>query len=262
MVTNNKARALVCLCCMSQLGFSQDFRPPFRQATVSGANGQVTVHAFEPRPLDGALEAIRREFGWLADYEDPPYEVYDRVDDTAPAWRTQHPEAKGVTRVAGGEFTASFHVGQKGQNTDEIAALTEIVDAYNASGNPAHFAMRRSPEGRLSVVGVSVKGKNGDQKDIQPLLDQPLTLPLQERTLAETLTLITQLLSQTSGHKVVLGEAPTNLLLQTKVKSGGSGTAARTLLSQALLSSPVPLIWRLLYDGDVDWYALNLEPLK
>jgi len=78
-------------------------RPHFLcHATIERKDEQVSVLANNPRPLDQAVVAIRREYGLIVAYEDPPYDSQDLVDDTDPGWRVAHPDAKGVTRVAGG----------------------------------------------------------------------------------------------------------------------------------------------------------------
>jgi hypothetical protein len=77
-------------------------------------------------------------------------------------------------------------------------------------------------------------------------------------SIAETLMLITRLLSDKSGRTVVLGGTASNLLIQT----AGGEQSARSLLAQICSSTQTPLVWRLLYDADPGWYFLNVEPVK
>jgi hypothetical protein len=41
-------------------------------ANIERRDGQVSVLANSPRPLDQAVAAIRQEYGWIVNYEDPP----------------------------------------------------------------------------------------------------------------------------------------------------------------------------------------------
>ena len=59
-----------------------------RRAMVEHHAGSATVVANDPRPLFQAITAVREEYGWVVDYEEPPYfSKYDLVDTTDPAWR-------------------------------------------------------------------------------------------------------------------------------------------------------------------------------
>lgn len=90
--------------------FAQAAKPYFMNAGVIQHQGTAgTLTANDPRPLMQALAAISQEYGWTVDFEDPPYRShFDLVDDTDPAWRANHPNAKGVTRVSGGLFQSNF----------------------------------------------------------------------------------------------------------------------------------------------------------
>src|SRR5690348_9662015 len=73
----------------------------------SSSNGTATVSCNRPDALQDALRAVRQQYGWVVNFEKPAYfSSYDLVDDTAPEWRLKHPQAKGVTRTAGGQFAA------------------------------------------------------------------------------------------------------------------------------------------------------------
>lgn len=227
-------------------------------ATIEQKGGNVAVLANDPRPLDQALKAIREQYGWLVDYEDPPYGPHDLVDDTDPRWRAEHPDAKGVTRVAGGIFTTDFQSGGDSP-PDQERVLNQVVTDYAKSGNPGVFILKKESANRYAVVGVGTRDGNGNTTQGSSILDNQIVLPLQERTVGDALQLILGAVSATSGYKVVLGSAPTNLILQTNVKLGGGQRSARELLAELATTTRFPMVWRLLYDADVGWYFMNLE---
>lgn len=235
-------------------------RPEFLEyARIEQKDRQVSVSANSPRPLDQAIEAIRREYGWVIDYEDPMYTPSDLVDDTDPTWRADHPHEKGVTRVAGGAFRAEFPMGNGMRigSSDEEGVLEKIIADYRASGNPGEFTLRKEGDNRFAVVGVHKT--RGIANDDAPVLDSIIDLPLRERNVAEALEEIVRAVSQKIGVTVEAGEGPINLMVQTTLKMGGGQRPAREFLTQLASASRFPTVWRLLYDADVGMYFLSLR---
>jgi hypothetical protein len=197
----------------------------------------------------------------MVDYEDPPYDANYLVDDTNPSWRKAHPEANGVTRVAGGLFTTTFIPGSdmSSGSFDEKRTLDKVVADYEASANPGRFRLRGESAGRFAIVGVGSKGNTGEEKAVAPILDSRISLPVQERSVSDTIQLILQTVSEESEHKVLLGSAPVNLVLQARGKIGGENLPARQLLAQIASATRFPMVWRLLYDADSHCYFMNFE---
>jgi hypothetical protein len=241
-------------------------KPSFMDAGIvehRGASGILTAN--NPRPLFQAIDAIGQEYGWTIDFEDPPYQShFDLVDRTDPEWRSSHPNAKGVTRVAGGAFQSSFPEPSTIVSEDaREQVLRKSVSDYNSSGNPGKFIVRKEAEGRYAVIGVSRKGEAGQDETVPVLLDSPITIPVQQRSAAETLQLIVERLSATSGVKVLLGSnwLSSDPLEDAEVSVGGTKISARTLLSQTLDEANKSRLfrWDLLFDADEDAYYLRLS---
>jgi hypothetical protein len=230
-------------------------------ASIEQKDGHVSVIANSPRPLDQAIEAIRREYGWVIDYEDPTYAPSVLVDDTDPTWRKGHPDARGVTRVAGGVFKTDFLIGSDMSigSSDEESVLNKTIADYRASGNPGEFILKKESDSRYAVVGVGTKSGDTNDKQVVPVLDSRIALSLKERTVAEALAEITRAVSQKSGVAVELGEAPVNLIMQTRLEIGGDERPAREFLTQIASATRFPTVWRLLYDADPGMYFLSLQ---
>ena len=243
-------------------------KPSFMHAAVIQHNGNTgTLTANFPRPLAQAVEAISQEYGWIIDFEDPPYHSqFDLVDDTDPTWRANHPNAKGVVRVSGGLFQSSFSE-PSSENTEE-QVLQKLVADYNSSGNPGKFIVRKGAEGRYTVIGASRKDENGRDEAVNALLDTAISIPVQQRDAAATLQLIVVTLSAASGIKVKLGTIglSSDPLQEANLTVGGANVPARTLLLQALdeVSSTSPhfrgiFVWNFLFDADTNAYWLRLR---
>lgn len=229
------------------------------RATIEQADGTVSVRANFPRPLQQAIEAIREEYGWTVDYEDPPYESYDLVDGTDPGWRKAHPDAKGATRVGGGLFTATFNAGSdmSSGSPDEERALQKVVADYNASRNPGRFVLKTESTDRFAIVGIATKDTSGNEKAVTPILDTRISVPLQERSVKEAIELISQAVSEKSLPKVEFGNAPTIEALQTRMRVGGDNLMARELFAQVAVA--IRMFWLLLYDADAHCHFMNID---
>jgi len=224
------------------------------------------VIANDPRPLLQVIGAFEKEYGWmglLIDYEDPPYESkYDLVDDTAPQWRAEHPGSNGVTVPSGGYFESTYSevhgVRWSSEKTEKV--LNKVVHDYNRSGNPGGFIVRKEENGRYAIVGTAIKDGSGHSKPVAAILDTPISLVSEERSAAQTLTLICERLSARVGSKVEyfgFGGMVDMVAVQSTVTVGGENVPARTLLLQTVDHMNSSRIWRLSYDADAKEYALG-----
>ncbi|HEY0797165.1 MAG TPA: hypothetical protein VGD64_15440 [Acidisarcina sp.] len=238
---------------------SREHVNPLPNANITHDAVGLTVDAREARPLRQAVYAMRSEFGWVVDYEDPIYNgPADLVDDTSPTWRATHPNLPGVTRPAGERFQFTIpepFAGASGpQGSDEQHALEQMVVAYSSGGNPGKF--KAIPEGsnRFAVVGTGPSQQDG-------LFEKKITLERADRTAAETLAAILEQTSHLVGKNVGLGLAPVGALLRSHIVMGGTDLPGRQALAMVLDSTHLNLVWEALYDADTDQYLVNIEPV-
>jgi hypothetical protein len=225
-------------------------------------SGSGHVSANHPRPLFQTVEAVIREYGWVVDYEDPPYfSTFDLTDDTDPRWRASHPNSKGVVRVVGSAFQSTFPE-PVGETTRE-QVLKKIISDYNLSGNPGKFALRKEGENRYAVMGVAVKDDTGKDKDAPVLLDTLMTVPEAHRSAFDTLNLVLNTLSTTSGVNVHASMLSTNGIGDPDIVVGGKGVPARTLLLQTLSAAHKhrTIRWELRYSPDRPEYFPLIYPV-
>lgn len=160
----------------------------FDRARIQHSESGVTVTANDSIPLFQALYALRLEYGWQINWEEAPYfSQFDLVDDTGPKWRAAHPDAKGVTRPAGGLFTATFSEPKPSDPDAERRVLARLVEEYNATANPGRYVLRVDPDGQLTVVGTEVKDATGALQETSPILDTPLTIAKAKRSVNDTI---------------------------------------------------------------------------
>lgn len=224
------------------------------RASLKVSEDTIVIKAHNARPLEQAVEALREQYGWMVDFEDPPY------DSTDPNWRKLHPSAKGVRRINGELFEARIVLPP---NTDLVAqpeiVLNKLVSDYAQSKNPGRFVVKKDDNGRYDIVGISVEDDEGNPKNIMPIFDTRITIPKDKRSMFETLRIILNAVELKTGVRVGFGYAPASLLLHTQIRVGGSNTNARQLLAQALDGSGYALIWRLFYEPNHQMYFMNIE---
>jgi hypothetical protein len=229
------------------------------EGVVEHKVGLATIKADDPRPLMQAVSALNEEYGWLVDYEDPPYESdSELIDTTNLQWKATHPNAARGTIPAGGPFQTDFEESKAiATPAGQGVALRKIVLGYNHSGNPGKFSVRENGDGRYVIIGSSVKGKAGQDRNVAPILDTKISIPAQERTAAETLELIFKEVSAKNGVEMGLGWVPNNLIYQARVNVGGNNVSARSLLVQTLNATGRPVVYSLMYFENTHRYLLN-----
>lgn len=256
-----KTRAITTLAMLSVLIWAQPkTRPKYLDHATIQHNGQlVTVVANCPVPLFQVISGIREEYGWQINWESVPgYSRFDLVDDTAPKWRAAHPNAKGVTRPAGGGFITTFSEPTNISATVERDVLEKVIQDYNATENPGKYVLRADPDGQFAVVGTQVRDETGALREISPLLDTLVSVAGTARDVDDTISAILAALQSTTGTKVV--NATFGRLSEAgQVTIGGEKISARHLLMQALASTKRPLQYDLLYNADLRTYGLTLS---
>lgn len=231
------------------------------RAIIEHNNAVVTVVANDPKPLFQAISAIREEYGWRINWEGAPgYSRFDVVDATGPKWRAAHPFAKGVTRPAGSRFICSF------SETEDMfalsagpAVLTKVVQDYNGTDNPGKYDLLAFPDGQFTVVGTQVRDETGALRAVTPLLDTPVTIVKEPRSVYDTVKAILAVLTSTTGKNAIIMSVPNNEFRDNQAAIGGENVPARQLLQQALASTRRPLQYDLGYDPDVPVYVLNVS---
>lgn len=229
---------------------------------VQHRGNTVTAYANFPRPLLQALTAVRSEYGWAVNYEDPPYaSSYDLIDATDPVWRANHPNEQGFIGIAGGSFQSTFEENPATveSRSGEEEILNKIVSDYNSGGNPGKFLVRNEGNGYYSVLGRSIRNDTGQDEPVSSILDTVIWVPTANRNADETIDIIFQAISRATGVQFMNGFFANNLLLHSWVTIGGNQVTARTLLLRTMTAMQRPAIWTLEYDPNAKEYMFDVS---
>src|SRR5207245_4976140 len=107
-----------------------------------------------------------------------------------------------------------------GRLVDVQGSLNAVLAAYSSRGYASGFVIQ-SAGGAYSIAPTQGS-----------ILVAPVTLPLQRRTGAETLQLLLNQVSKTSGFHVGFGMVPLNGMANTRVTIGARGEADTEVLAR------------------------------
>jgi hypothetical protein len=225
--------------------------PPPKEPSVSRVGNTVHISVGGPRPLEQAIDALRLQYGWVISYEDPQY--------LSPKDVTEAAGSKGSLLPAGHGFSVTVPADSPTDAPPEEKSLKLIVDAYNRSGNPGQFELRKSEEGAFALVGVAALDEKGVIAAQKALLDSTITMSVEQRTIDDTVDVLCRKLAEETHVPVSVGITPRKLVEHTNVKAGGTKSPARAILAQSLAASGRPMYWRLLFDPNTKSYLLNIH---
>jgi hypothetical protein len=234
---------------------------PSKQPSFSESAGKVHLAVNDPRPLAQAFDVLQQQYGWRINYEDPQYTAKPDLADAKGA--ADQSSASGSHKIpAGGNFAVDFPSGSA-PNTppDEQKTLQLMVDAYNHSENPGRFELRQDSPEQFDVVGTSARDSQGKISTQPAPLDLAITIPSAERTIADTIDILCQKVSEKSHHQITLGVHPLGLD-RAKITIGGKELKARAYLVSAIEPSGRKISWRLIYDPESKSYVLNLHIVR
>jgi hypothetical protein len=240
-----------CVCAQTGPQTPKTSTPSGKEVSLPQADNTIPITGSGQRPLEQALAALRLKFGWTINYEDPQYRsVKDTMDD---------PRSKGTLILAGTQFSTEIPAPQPpAEAPPKEKSLQLVVDSYNRSANPGRFEVLKG-ETEVSIVGIAARDDKDDVSLQKPFLDSPVTLPIKERTIVDTVELVCKQLSDDTHTPVALGVTPRALVDHTNAKIGGDKVPARQILAQALAASGHPLYWQLLFDPNSKSYLLNIH---
>ena len=236
------------------------------RGVIEHQHGTATVKADCARPLAQAITAVREEYGWAVDYEDPPYHSkYDVMDMTNPSYRAAHPDAPVVLGPAGGAFQSTYPEtpNMRSSPAAEQEVLEKIVSDYNESGNPGDFIVRKLSNGDFDVVGDSLHNDAGVDVAITPVLDTPIYLARGTRSWTGTIKAISNALAAKTGLTMGIGLVPMAMSISpaATLTIGGSTAPAREFFMQSI-SGLDGYGWLFLDEPQFRQYLLGLQPVE
>jgi hypothetical protein len=192
-----------------------------------------------PNALLTVAKQLGRLYGCGVSYEGP---MYEHVDDLVDTIRLAKPIAEWVedcgdlSRINARfcYFTARYDVEPITREPKSIVlAVRQIVEQYNAGGNPGRFMVIETSAGP-SVVASEVRSPSGEWKNVTPVLSHPISLSITNATNTESLYAVLTAVEGASGVRVVGGSLKQG---RGRISLRADNEPARDVLAR-LLSHP------------------------
>jgi hypothetical protein len=206
------------------------------------------------------MEILEGKHGAIITYEDPPY-VHETeiVDHTIPEYKQANPFGHRALSPKGGSLEITYQTPAGLARSDEIRYLIQkLLDTHAERNNPGRFRLQQEGE-IFHIIPTHAKNIAGTLVSVKSILDTTISFPEQERSVLDTLELITNAVSQARGIKFVISTVPRKLLHRTSSRQGATNEKARDVLVRTLKATNTKLSWRLFYGHGWKWYVLNVH---
>ncbi len=222
------------------------------------ANGQSKILFTEPvtltddssRPLSDMLNRVQRLYNTPIDFEEVPYENPSEI-----RWSNMV-TPKGVRPAfpVGGKLVVTLDK----TDTNAYLATETVIAAYTSAELPGLYQAIEE-NGRIDVIPKYTRGVDGTMREVPPIMSESVTLPSAERTVFQTLELMSSAVSKASGFTVHIMAAGIPENAMTDVTANGE--PARDVLASITSKLGITMAYQALYDPREKAYYVGLQPV-
>jgi len=190
--------------------------------------------------LAEALDAIGRQCGCAIAFEEPDWQFTGDLESVS-----DHRTGRPLPVAARASIDLTRAVATPMSREDVVAIVGQLIEQFMAQGRSGRFEL---VHGRtLQVVPRYAKTADGAERTFVSLLDRPITLVRERRSLAVWLQLIARELRNQSGRNVT-SVVPAGRTQNTDlVELSAEAEPARAVLERLLASRQVETAWRFSY---------------
>ncbi len=218
----------------------------------------------DPRPLEQATRLLERKLGVPIWYEDPVWSFNGDLVHAAdlPANRelaTRYPDWRGPLVPRGGTFDVILPTAPATLRAANPVDLLETAIASHMSfRNPGEFKVLQFGNNEFSIVGARAANKDGQIVEQVPPLDRRVSFPEAERTLADTLNLISSAINVKLMVEFAGGPKKSR-----RVLIGANNEVAREVVARTMrMPGGTKASWTLSYMPDLHAYLLGARPVE
>lgn len=234
-----------CLLTLESACFCQEVvTVPSSHATLDHqSNGTIQLSASNSSwPEEQILNRLRREYGWIADYEQAP-QVADMI--------VARPDGRLQPKVH--SVSVSIPQPVQASSAEELRILKVLASGLSSTAERVNVVQNGSA-GRFDVV-VSAGGT-------EPILSTAISIASESRSVEDTISAVLDAVSTRTAQHISRGGIAKSSLQRTLVNVGGTQPLpARMLLAQALDALPTRYVWLLTYEPQEHSYVFSVEPV-
>ena len=235
-----------------------------------GQGATIPLSIQQARPLWEAAHLLEQKFGLAVGYEDLSYtNPGDLVDVVSPAYRLNHPNAKGLVPREG-HLSFAIDPAMQSAGANGAAALAQqLVDQHHTNGNPGQFKVLRLLGDTIAIVPVADRDAKGTIVPVSSPLDTRISLPEIERDSEQALADLCQAVTNASGKTVRSSIPPAKGLTVT---IGANNAVARDVLVGILsglhwkdprnVAKQPKLTWVLNYEPNLNVYLMQIHQVR
>jgi len=207
-----------------------------------------TITVNTNRPLAEVLATVQQQLLSPICYEEAPYESSADLKNIT-IMQDGGPKVLRTRPIVDFGFTLNLS-----DSTGYLAAQSAL-SSYIHSGLPGSYKVVQQ-NGRVDVAPTQVRAADGSMKDVTPVMSQPVTFPVAERSVVDTVQLIAESVSSESGIKVLPLNLPFGIL--ERVELGANGETAGDVIENLGAKFGRTISYQCLYDATSKTYYLNL----
>jgi len=229
------------------------------QGLATPGGRTITIHESGSRCLPYAIERIADITGVPINYEGVPIENPADMEDLANTIIRNGSAAVIHRPIArGGVLNVTVYLSGVDAGADALSAVQAVLDAYRRAQLPGDYAVEQKG-GRIYVFPTQTLSANGIERDVMPVMSTPITFPVADREVVDTLQLIADSISKKAGVRVILAGQPFSN--DPRVTLGADAQPAREVLAR-LFEQYGELPYYALYNPEARVYYLNFIPVR
>jgi hypothetical protein len=200
----------------------------------------------DPRPLDKVVDFLEAKYGWRMTYEDPLVLYPGDWVDSARFGSIDMQDVLPPVLSA---------------RDDPAVLLQRAIDLHNAGGGAGVFRLLRTGD-VFHVIPAKTRDVDGKLVEVTSLLDTPVTIPEQERSVGQTLSAITDAVSLATSVTVKYSSMGFRHDME-KVVFGASNEPARSALLRLFdMTGNETATWGLLCSAGERSCVLNKRSIR
>lgn len=209
-------------------------------AALEHDNGMLKIHASSPWPVEQAFAAIRREYGLVLDYEQGPSSDPDQF-----VWQANRKMWKG------GDFVLQVPEPDQHLEGYQKQLVLSLLSQFATHGGRVY----------VPIYGINGRISVAPERSSERILDTPITIPPERRTIDGTIQAIFSAIKTVTGSGIERAGLIDNETASKEVVVGNqTPVAARILLAEALDHASYKRVWVQTWDPETSTYALGIEP--
>jgi hypothetical protein len=228
----------------------------------SGVREHVVVPIEGTRPLAKVADEVQRKYGVPVSYEDAEWVNRDDMMRAGDSLNPRNRNVKNLDMLVPASATLQLQMDVDSKSRRPFApiadTLTEMVGQHKGRRNPGEFKF--VPVGNsdsYSIVPDRAKDVLGAMAAAKTPFDARISFPEKERNGQETLAVILEAITKTTGAKFIVFETPD---LAGTTRLGAQNEVARDVLAKALRETYVwKAYWRLFYGPEEKAWGLTIS---